>query len=461
MIENLVYKRKNGFLDTDKETKEIIFDFCEDYRLALNEGKTEREFCKLSEKLLIEAGFENICNKSQLKPGDRVYSVNRGKGIATFVIGTEPIETGVNMVAAHIDSPRLDLKPLPLYEDGGFAFLKTHYYGGIKKYHWYNIPLALHGVIVKGDGSVIDVTIGEDSGAPIFCITDLLPHLSGKYNSKSVSEAFEAEKLNVNVGNIPFDEKEADGIKYGILALLNEKYGIVEKDFMRSELELVPAFEARDMGFDRSMIAGYGQDDRASAYPALRAVMDIKNPRKTAVCILIDKEEVGSVGNTSMQSKYLENILAKVCSLCGVANSDLILRECLENSKALSADVAAGYDPNFAEVFDKNNTAEINKGLTIMKCVGSGAKSGANDTNAEFVGELLGLFDDAGVLYQSGEYGKVDLCCAGTISKFIANLGMEVVDCGVPLLAMHSPGEVVGKFDVYMAYKGFKAFMNS
>lgn len=461
MSENLMYEKKNGFCDIDENTKARIYDFCEEYRLALTEAKTEREFCNLSVQLLENEGFESLQNKTSLKVGDRVYQVNRGKGITAFVIGSEPIENGVNIVGAHIDSPRLDLKPQPLYEDNGIAFLKTHYYGGIRKYQWYNIPLSLHGVVVKKDGTAIDITIGEDENDPIFCIADLLPHLAGQYAGKKLSDAFDAEKLNVIIGNIPCSDAEKDKVKYGVLKLLNEKYDICEADFMSSELELVPAFAARDLGFDRSMIAGYGHDDRVCAYTALRAIMNTNKPKKTAVCLLVDKEEVGSMGNTGMQSRNFENVLAKICKLtCGEYN-DLMLRECLSNSQCLSADVGAAYDPNFPEVYERSNSSYLNEGLLLTKYTGARGKSGSSDASAEFVAKIRNIFEENDVVWQSGELGKTDVGGGGTIAQFVANLDVDTIDCGVPLLGMHSPNEIAGKFDIYMAYKGYKAFMNS
>lgn len=461
MIENLIYEKKNGFADIDEKTKSRVYSFCEEYRLALTEAKTEREFCKLSVKLLESEGFESLGSKNALKCGDKVYYVNRGKSIVAFVIGSAPINEGVNIVGAHIDSPRLDLKPQPLYEDTGFAFFKTHYYGGIRKYQWYNIPLALHGVVVKKDGTAIDIVIGENESDPVFCIADLLPHLAGQYSGKKLSEAFDAEKLNVIVGNIPCDDADKEKVKYGVMKLLYEKYDICEADLMSSELELVPAFAARDLGLDRSMIVGYGHDDRVCAYTALRAIMATNKPQKTAVCLLVDKEEIGSMGNTGMQSRNFENILAKVCSMCGDEYSELTLRECLSNSQCLSADVGAAYDPNFAEVYERNNSSYINEGLLLTKYTGARGKSGSSDASAEFVAKIRNIFEDNNVLWQSGELGKTDVGGGGTIAQFVANLDVDTIDCGVTLLGMHSPNEVAGKYDIYMAYKGYKAFMNS
>ncbi len=461
MNHDLLYERKNGFSNIDEKKKTEIFDFCEEYREALTCAKTEREFCNMSIKLLEAAGFKALDGFEILEPGDKVYHVNRGKGLCAFVIGKEKIENGVNIVGAHIDSPRLDLKPQPLYEDNGLAFLKTHYYGGIRKYQWYNIPLSLHGVVVKKDGTAVNIEIGENDNEPIFCISDLLPHLASQYSTKKVSEAFDAEKLNVIVGNIPCDDAEKDKIKYGVLKFLNEKYDITEIDLMSSELELVPAFPARDLGFDRSMIAGYGHDDRVCAYTALRAIIDTKKPERTAVCLLVDKEEIGSMGNTGMQSRYFENIMAKICSLCEGNYNELILRECFSNSECLSADVGAAYDPNFPEVYERNNSSYINEGLLVTKYTGARGKSGSSDASAEFMAKIRKIFEDNEVVWQTGELGKVDIGGGGTIAQFVANLDVDVIDCGVTLLGMHAPNEVAGKFDIYMAYKGYKAFMNS
>ncbi len=460
-MNDLLYERKNGFADIDDKTKEKVFGFCEDYRIAITKAKTEREFCGLTVQLLEEAGFVALAEKTELKAGDRVFCVNRGKGITAFVIGSQPISCGLNIVGAHIDSPRLDLKPQPLYEDNGIAFLKTHYYGGIRKYQWYNIPLSLHGVVVKKDGTAIDVSIGESEEDPIFCITDLLPHLAAQYSGKKLSDAFDAEKLNVIVGNIACPDAEKEKVKYGVMKLLNEKYDICEADLMSSELELVPAFAARDLGFDRSMIAGYGHDDRVCAYTAVRAIIDTKKPERTAVCLLVDKEEVGSMGNTGMQSRNFENVLAKVYSLCGGTYSELGLRECLSNSQCLSADVGAAYDPNFPEVYERNNSPYVNEGLLLTKYTGARGKSGSSDASAEFVAKIRNIFEENGVLWQSGELGKTDVGGGGTIAQFVANLDIDTIDCGVALLGMHSPNEVAGKYDIYMAYKGYKAFMNS
>lgn len=460
MSNELLFERKNGFDGIDPKSKNEIYNFCEEYRLAITAAKTEREFCDLSVELLNKAGFVALESKNELKAGDRVYAINRGKGVTAFVIGSEPIENGVNIVGAHIDSPRLDLKPNPLYEDGGMAYFKTHYYGGIRKYQWLNIPLSLHGVVIKKDGTRVDINIGENEGDVVFCIADLLPHLAQAQAAKKLDEAFEGEKLNVIVGNIPFDT-DKNKVKYAVMQLLNEKYGLCETDFVTSELELVPAFPARDLGLDRSMIAGYGHDDRVCAYTALRAIIDVKAPKNTAVCLLVDKEEIGSLGNTGMQSRFFENNLARVCDKINGGYNELMLRNCLSNSSSLSADVGAAFDSNFPEVYEKGNTAYMNEGLLLTKYTGSRGKSAASDANAEFVAKVCRIFEKNNVKWQCAELGRVDTGGGGTIACYLANLDIEVIDVGVPLLAMHSPYEIAGKFDVYMAYKGYKAFMDN
>ncbi len=459
MSKELLFERKNGFDGIESDVKNEIYSFCEDYKDAITKAKTEREFCDLSVNLLKEAGFKPLKDAKTLKSGDRVYAINRGKGVTAFVIGTEDIEEGVSIVGAHIDSPRLDLKPNPLYEDGGMAYFKTHYYGGIRKYQWLNIPLSLHGVIFKKDGERVDVNIGEESDDPIFCIADLLPHLAQGQGSKKLSEAFEGEKLNVIVGNIPYDV-DKNKIKYGVMKLLNEKYGILEQDFVTSELELVPSFPARDLGFDRSMVSAYGHDDRVCAYTALRAIIDIKAPKKTAVCLLVDKEEIGSLGNTGMQSRFFENILANLCLKLKGEYSELTLRTCLSNSECLSADVGAAFDSNYPEVYERGNAAYMNEGLLVTKYTGARGKSSASDANAEFVSKVCRIFDENQVKWQCGELGKIDIGGGGTIAAYLANMDIDVIDVGVPLLAMHAPYEIAGKFDIFMAYKGYKAFMN-
>ncbi len=460
MSEGLLRERKNGFEGIDANFKNEIYDFCEEYKGAITKAKTEREFCDLAIELLQNAGFKNLSDISKLKAGDRVYAVNRGKGVTAFVIGSENIENGLNIIGAHIDSPRLDLKPNPLYEDSGMGYFKTHYYGGIRKYQWLNIPLSLHGVVIKKDGTKVQINMGEEPADPVFCIADLLPHLAQNQSGKKLSEAFEGEKLNVIVGNIPADV-DKDKVKYAVMDSLNQKYGICENDFITSELELVPAFPARDIGFDRSMILGYGHDDRVCAYTALRAIIDTDTPKRTAVCMLVDKEEIGSQGNTGMQSRFFENTLAGICDKCSDFYSELMVRNCLSNSACLSADVNAAYDSNFAEVYERNNSAYVNEGIVVTKYTGARGKSSASDANAEFVAKVCRTLDNSGVKWQCGELGRIDIGGGGTIACYLANLDIEVIDVGVALLAMHAPYEVAGKFDVYMAYKAYKAFMES
>lgn len=458
---DLTYSKKNGFTKLPEKEREQIFEFCEEYRKFITTAKTEREFCEESYKILNQAGFSPLDSVSELKAGDKVYAVNRGKGIIAAVIGKEPLSKGLNIVGAHIDSPRLDLKPNPLYEDSGMAFFKTHYYGGIKKFQWLTIPLTIHGVIVKKDGTQIKVNIGEDESDPIFCISDILPHLGQEQAKKTMDKAVPGEILNIILGNIEADDADKEKVKYNILKYLNEKYDITESDLLSSEIEVVPAFGARDLGMDRSMIAGYGQDDRVCAYTALRAIMDMKTPEKTAICLLVDKEEIGSMGSTGMQSRNFENMVAKLCTLKDKETSDFYLREVLSNSACLSADVGAAYDPGFPEAFEKNNSAFINNGLLLTKYTGSRGKSGASDASAEFVAKIRNIFEENGVLWQTGELGKVDAGGGGTIAQFVANLDMDVIDCGVALLSMHSPYEIAGKFDIYMAYKGYGAFLEN
>lgn len=457
--ERLCYKNENAFpKQTDKQKAEI-FDFCEDYRKFITAAKTEREFCEASVRELEKAGFVSLESKKSLKAGDKVYTVNRGKGVMAVVIGSEDITNGVNIVGAHIDSPRLDLKPNPLYEDGGMAFFKTHYYGGIKKYQWTAMPLAIHGVAALADGTQIKIVIGEDADDPVFCISDLLPHLAVAQMSKKLSEAIPGENLNVLVGNIGCDDPDIkEGVKFAVLKLLNEKYDIVEEDLLSSEIEVVPAFGARDIGLDRSVIGGYGQDDRVCAYTALRAVTEMKKPVHTSVCLLVDKEEVGSMGATGMQSRHFENVMAKICLLCKEDYNDITLRETLSNSTCLSADVGTAFDPNYPEVSEKKNSAVFGGGLVLTKYTGSRGKGGASDACAELVAKIRRIFNDNDVKWQMGELGKVDCGGGGTIAQFVANLDIDVIDAGVPLLSMHSPFELASKLDVFMAYKGYREF---
>lgn len=458
----LELEAKNGFENITENEKKEVFDFCEDYRKFISLCKTEREFALEAKKILEENGFVSIDDVSSLKSGDKVFKINRGKGVFAAVIGKGDITDGVNILGAHIDSPRLDLKPRPLYEDSGFSFFKTQYYGGIKKYQWHTIPLSIHGVVVKRDGTQIEIKIGEDEKDPVFVISDLLPHLSQEQMTKKLNAAFSGEGLNVILGNIPDSDEDAkEKVKYAVLKLLNEKYDITEADLISSEIEIVPAYPARDLGLDKSMILGYGHDDRVCAYPSLMALCECSNPSKTAVCLLCDKEEIGSMGNTGMQSEFFQLVMAKIIKLSKGSYDELMLKECFSNSTCLSSDVGVAYDPNYPETCEKRNTAFMNNGILLTKYTGSRGKSGSSDASAELVAKVRNIFDENDVLWQIGELGKVDLGGGGTIAQFVANLNIDVIDCGVPLLSMHAPLEVAGKFDIYSAFKGYKAFLKS
>lgn len=437
-----------------------IQEFSKGYMNFLDEAKTEREAVREVIRLAKLQGFSDISNFETLKPGDRVYSVNHKKSVYLAVIGEDALTDGFNAVGAHIDAPRLDLKQNPLYEDSDIALLKTHYYGGIKKYQWTAIPLALHGVIALTDGSVQDVCIGENADDPIFLVTDLLPHLSAKQNAKKLAEGIPAENLNIVFGSLPNAEAESESVKANILGLLEKKYGMKETDFRSAEIEAVPAGRARSLGLDSSMVAAYGQDDRVCAYPSMMALFDVKTPKRTAVCILSDKEEIGSVGNTGMESQNFELFLMDMLEKTGIISPYAVQRT-LSASSALSADVTAAYDPTYADVMEKNNAAYMGRGISIKKYTGSRGKAGASDANAEFVAYVRGIFENAGVSYQSSEMGKVDEGGGGTIAYILANRGMQVLDCGVPVHSMHSPCESASKYDIYMAFKGYRAFLQS
>lgn len=464
MAKGLLNKNNNNKLsELGKAEAKTMNAYCEDYKSFLDRAKTEREFAHEAQKYLEENGFKPLDAADKLKPGDRVYTINRGKGVLAAVIGREDITEGVSIVGAHIDSPRLDLKPNPLYEDGHFAYFKTHYYGGIKKYQWTTVPLALHGVATLEDGTQIKISVGEKGGDPTFMVTDLLPHLAKDQMQKKLAEAIPGESLNIILGNAEYsgdikDDETKEKVKYNILNLLHDKYDIREEDFISSEIEAVPAYKAKDLGFDRSMVAAYGHDDRVCAFGAMRAVAALKRPAYTAVCLLVDKEEIGSIGNTGMRSRYFENTMAKIVDKRVEDYSDLKLRETVSNSVCLSADVCAAFDPGFPDTVEKNNIPVINGGIGVMKYSGSGGKSGASDANAELMAKLRKIFNDADVKWQIAELGKVDGGGGGTIAGFVANLDIEVVDVGVPLLSMHSPYETAGKLDIYMAYKAYKAF---
>lgn len=461
-------ERKNVWTTYDDEKLQELEKINADYRACLDAGKTERECVELAVARAQAAGYKDI-NKmiesgENLKAGDKVYAVCMGKTIAMFNIGTEPLEKGMNILGAHIDSPRIDIKQNPLYETDEFAYLDTHYYGGIKKYQWVTIPLAIHGVIVKKDGATAVVNIGEEEDDPVFVISDLLIHLAGAQMEKKASAVVEGEKLDILIGSRPLAQneelkkEEKQAVKANILQILKEYYDVEEEDFISAELEVVPAGRARECGFDRSMILAYGQDDRVCAFTSLFAMLDVENPKKTSCCILVDKEEIGSVGATGMQSRFFENTVAELIALEG-GESDLKTRRALANSLMLSSDVSAAYDPMFAESFEKRSSAFFGKGLVFNKFTGARGKSGSNDANAEYLAELRGRMDAEDVGYQFAELGKVDVGGGGTIAYIMANYGMKVIDSGVAVLSMHAPWEVTSKADVYEAYRGYKAFL--
>lgn len=460
-MKKLTHENRNRYSELSKGDIKAMNALSNEYRSFLDKAKTEREFTMEAQQLLEENGFVNLNNVEKIKSGDKIYTINRGKGVIAAVIGTEDFTEGLSVVGAHIDAPRLDLKPNPLYEDNHFAYFKTHYYGGIKKYQWLTIPLALHGVATLEDGTQIKICVGEKDDEPTFVISDLLPHFSKNQMQKKMSEAIEGESLNIIIGNIESDDCDSDTkekVKYNILRMLNDKYDICEEDFVSAEIEAVPAYKAKDLGFDRSMVAAYGHDDRVCSYDALKAIIDIKNPKKTAVCLLVDKEEIGSVGNTGMRSQHFENVVARMISKRVENYSDLLTRDTISNSICLSADVCAAFDPNFPEVSEKRNMAILNGGIGLMKYSGAGGKSGSSDASAELMALIRKIFNENGVMWQAAELGKIDAGGGGTIAGFVANMDMEVVDVGVPLLSMHAPYEVAGKLDIYMGYKAYKAF---
>ena len=434
-----------------------------EYRAFLDAGKTERECVTGAIALAKAAGYrdlkEIIAENGQLRAGDRVYADCMGKAIMLFIVGKKPMEKGFNIIGAHIDSPRMDLKQNPLYEDSGLAYLDTHYYGGIKKYQWVTIPLALHGVVAKKDGTVVNVVIGEDDSDPVVSISDLLIHLSAEQLQKKAAEAIGGEDLNVIIGGIPLKDEEKEPVKANMLKILKDKYGIEEEDFLSAEIEVVPAGKSRELGLDRSMIIGYGHDDRVCAFAQIKAMLDVRNtPEATCCCILADKEEIGSVGATGMHAKYFENTVAEIMNLTG-EYSELKLRRALTNAHMLSCDVSAGFDPNFAGVFEKKNSAFLGQGVCFNKYTGARGKSGSNDANAEYMAKLRKWMDDAKVRYQTAELGKVDAGGGGTIAYICAEYGMEVIDSGVAVLSMHAPWEIISKADLYEAFKAYRAFL--
>ena len=452
--EQLCYSPKNAgerFSDDEWEMADL---FCEGYKKFLDMAKTEREAVEIAISMARENGFKAFDPNVKYKSGDRVFLNNRGKALILCTVGEEPLDKGVRIVASHIDSPRLDLKPRPLYEEAQIALFKTHYYGGIKKYQWTAIPLALHGVVVRADGEKVAVIIGEDEGDPVFTISDLLPHLATEQMQRKATEVVKGEALNVLVGGRMFkDDTESERVKLAILKLLNEKYGIIEADFLSAELSMVPAFKAADVGLDRSFIGAYGHDDRVCAYTSLMAAIKNKKPTHTMVTILADKEEIGSEGNSGLQSKYLQYFVEDLAAPHGIAG-----RTVLSNSSCLSADVNAAYDPTYSEVYERNNSAYVNYGVVITKYTGARGKSSTNDASAEFMGQVRAMLDGAGVQWQTGELGKVDAGGGGTVAMYVAAHNVDVVDVGVPVLSMHAPFEVVAKNDVYQTYRAFDAY---
>ena len=447
--------RKNGLKAIDEKTGEKINTYCEGYKNFLNTAKTEREAVKLAISKAEQKGFVPFEIGKKYSAGDKVYFNNRGKTVAFAVIGAETSDTGVNITAAHIDSPRLDIKPNPLYEEIELALFKTHYYGGIRKYQWTAIPLALHGVFALKDGTVKEVAIGEKDDEPKFVINDLLPHLAAEQNKRTLAEGIKGEELNVLIGSKPFkDDDASELVKLNILKLLNEKYGICEDDFLSAELEMVPAFKACDIGFDCSMVGGYGQDDRVCAYPALTAVLEVENPQKTAIAILADKEEIGSMGNTGLESDFLRFVIGDIAKMQGVDHTIA-----LRNSKCLSADVNAALDPTFQDVSDRRNASQLNYGVVLTKYTGARGKAGSSDASAEYMAYVRNMLDNANIVWHTGELGKVDAGGGGTVAQYIANMGIDVVDLGVPVLSMHAPFETTSKLDVYMCYRAMYEFM--
>lgn len=452
--EELLNKKKNGWDVVDEATEKAIHEYSEGYKVYLDKGKTERTCVDYSVELAKEAGFVEFVRGMELKPGMKVYRVNRGRAMNLAVIGSAPMDQGISIVAAHIDSPRLDLKPSPLYEESEIAFFKTHYYGGIRKYQWVTIPLELRGVVAKKDGSIVNISIGDQPGDPLFTIDDLLPHLAADQAKKTLAEAIPGESLNVVMGTRPLKGDDgSDRVKLAIMKLLNERYGIVESDFISAEIEVVPAFNAVDIGLDRSLIGAYGHDDRVCGYAGLKALFDLNGtPCRTAVCVLADKEEIGSVGVAGMQSEFFDTFVSDLCD-----SQRVPLKACLEKSFCLSCDVCAAYDPNFASVYERNNSAYINYGVGLCKYTGSRGKGGASDAGAEAVAYVRSLLDSRSILWQMAELGKVDQGGGGTVAAYMANRNIDTLDAGVPVLSMHAPFETVSKLDCYMTYLAAKA----
>lgn len=456
MLEKLSYKKKNIFEEATPEKVKAIYDYSEGYKTYLDNAKTEREATDAAIELAKAKGYTEYKFGDKLSVGDKKYLNQHGKSLIIFKVGEKDLEeNGIRIIAAHVDAPRLDLKQVPMYEDGGMAFLKTHYYGGVKKYQWTAIPLAIHGVMVKGDGEVVKVCIGEDDSDPVFYINDLLPHLGAKQSQEPLGSAISGETLNILIGGLPYDDKDvSDKIKLTALSILYDKYGVTEEDFISAELSLVPAFKARDIGFDRALIASYGHDDRVCTYPAVTALLDNPDSKESVMIVLADKEEIGSVGLTGMQSDFLVDLIKEISSAMG--KNEIVVRS---KSKCLSADVTACFDPNFAEVYEKRNSAIISCGTAMSKYTGSRGKSGTSDATAELVGFVRKLFAENGVIWQTAELGKIDVGGGGTVAQFIAKHNIETVDIGVPVISMHAPYEVVSKADVYSTYEAFCAFV--
>lgn len=458
----LAYRRQNAWDRMSGDERSAAMAFCEEYKKFLGSAKTEREAVAAAQAYLAGAGFRPLEETAALRPGDKVYTINRRKTLIAAIIGKNPAAHGFNIIGSHLDSPRLDLKPQPLYEEDGFALLKTHYYGGIKKYQWLSVPLSLHGVVIKGDGTALSVVIGEKPGDPVFTVSDLLPHLAKDQMDKKMADAVPGESLNVLAGGIPVGTEDLkDRFRLAVLERLNKLYGIVEEDFISAEIELVPAWMPGDVGLDGSFVGGYGQDDRVCAYTSLRALAETGVPERTALLVLADKEEIGSTGNTGMESSFFINVTAEILSRCVAGYNELALRRALSFSRALSADVNAGLDPNYGDVYEKSNSARLGGGVVLTKYTGSRGKYATSDAHAEVVADIRRLFNRAGVVWQTGELGKVDQGGGGTIAHIMAAHNMDVLDCGVALLGMHSTFEVASKADIYMAYKGYKAFLLS
>ena len=460
--DKLFAQYKNLWEIASADDKESAFAFSEEYMQFLDIGKTEREFVIAAVESLEELGFVDIDTTDRLEPGAKVYANIRGKGLMAAVVGKQPMSAGFNILGAHIDSPRVDLKPCPVYEDADLVFFKTHYYGGIKKYQWTAIPLAIHGVAFRADGSRVTICIGEDPGDPVFTFSDILPHLGQEQMARKTTDIVKGEELNLLVGTIPYEDADTSSkFKLGFMNLLFEQYGLTEKDLVTSELQIVPAFRARDVGLDRSCIGAYGHDDRVCAFPALVAVSDQEKPQKTAVCMLSDKEEIGSVGNTGAHSRLYENFLMQIYAKVNGSYDEIGYNKAIENTRLLSADVCNGYDPTFSSVSDPRNNAYINKGICLEKYTGSRGKSGASDSNSEFMSSVVRLLEKNNIPWQTGELGKVDAGGGGTIAYIMANKGMEVLDCGVPVLSMHAPFEVISKIDLYYTYLAYRCFVEN